>query len=740
MYSLSTPVKNISKIGQATAGRLKKLGIETAEDLIFYFPFRYDNFSEVLSISHLKPGLTASVQGRIDLINNRRSPVKRKIITEAMITDNTGTIKAVWFNQPFLTKTLRIGDYVSLAGKVDYDYYGIQMTSPSYEKLGYARETIHTGRLVPIYSVTENLTQKQIRTLINIVVDLADKMGEFLPDNIIKKYNFLPVSKALREIHFPTDENILAEAKRRLKFDELFLIQLQSQILKHNLKNKKSSALGFKKESIVSFVESLPFKLTEAQRKAAWEIFKDIEQTRPMNRLLEGDVGSGKTIVAAMAMYNTALNNYQAVMMAPTEILARQHFESLSRLMNNFSVQTVLLTRTERKLGGIMNKELRIMNKTEREILEIDNCLSTQAGKLETAKDEIINNVQNENNPNTSKNLTKPKVLELIKNGEANIIIGTHALLQEKVEFKNLGLAIIDEQHRFGVEQRKILREKSGDKTIMPHFLSMTATPIPRSLALTIYGDLDLSILNEMPAGRKKIITKVVAAENRQKAYDFIRNQIKDGRQTFVICPLIDPSDNFGFKSVTEEYKKLNDVIFKELSIGMLHGKLKSAEKDEVMGKFAKNEIQILVSTSVVEVGVDIPNATVMIIEGADHFGLAQLHQFRGRVGRSDFQSYCFLFSESTGQNSYERLSALEQSNNGFALAEKDLQFRGPGQVYGVRQSGIPELKIANMGDYDIIKLAKNEAEKIMEEDPTLSRWAALKEKVDDVIKKVHLE
>lgn len=714
MYSLSTPVKNISKIGQATASRLKKLGVETAGDLIFYFPFRYDNFSEVLSISRLKPGLTASVQGRIDLINNRRSPVKRKIITEAMITDETGTIKAVWFNQPFLTKTLRIGDYVSLAGKVDYDYYGIQMTSPSYEKLGYTKETIHTGRLVPIYSVTENLTQKQIRTLINIVVDIADKIEEFLPDNIIKKYNFLPVSKALREIHFPTDENILAEAKRRLKFDELFLIQLQSQILKHNLKNKKSSALGFKKESIVSFVESLPFKLTEAQRKAAWEIFKDIEQTRPMNRLLEGDVGSGKTIVAAMAMYNTVLNNHQAVMMAPTEILARQHFESFSKLMNNFSVQTVLLTRTERKINRIENYELRIKNKGEDEEIEQINNPDVKIGKLE--------------------------ILKCIKSGEVNIIIGTHALLQEKVEFKNLGLAIIDEQHRFGVEQRKILREKSGDPDIMPHFLSMTATPIPRSLALTIYGDLDLSILGEMPKGRKKIITKVVAVENRQKAYDFIRNQIKDGRQTFVICPLIDPSDNFGFKSVTEEYKKLNDVIFKELSIGMLHGKLKSAEKDEVMGKFSKNEIQILVSTSVVEVGVDIPNATVMMIEGADHFGLAQLHQFRGRVGRGNFQSYCFLFSESTGQNSYERLSALEQSNNGFELAEKDLQFRGPGQVYGIRQSGIPELKIANMGDYDIIKLAKNEAEKIMEEDVSLESWPALKEKIDAVIKKVHLE
>lgn len=711
MYSLFTPVKDISKIGQVTAGKLKKLGLETAGDLIFYFPFRYDNFSAILKINALKPGIMASVKGRIDLIENRRSPMKRKIITEAMISDETGTIKAVWFNQPFLTKTLRIGDYIFLAGRVDYDYYGIQMTSPSYEKPGYAKEPVHTGRIVPIYSLTENLTQKQIRTLINIVINLADEIEEFLPAEIILKYNFPSLSKSLREIHFPSDESFLAAAKRRLKFDELFLIQLQSQILKYNLKSKKARALPFKREDIISFVESLPFKLTEAQRKAAWEIFKDLEKSQPMNRLLEGDVGSGKTVVAAMVMYNTVLNKRQAVMMAPTEILARQHFKSISGLMNNFSVQIALLTRTGRELGGIKSGELQITNGKDGHEVKI----------------------------------TKAKILSSLKGGEIDIVIGTHALLQEKVEFKNLGLAIIDEQHRFGVEQRKMLREKSGisaqsDKSTMPHFLSMTATPIPRSLALTIYGDLDLSILDEMPQDRKKIITKVVAAENRQKAYDFIKNQIKEGRQAFVICPLIDPSDNFGFKSVTQEYKRLNNEIFKDLSIGLLHGKLKPGEKDKVMEKFSKNEIQLLVSTSVVEVGVDIPNASVMMIEGADHFGLAQLHQFRGRVGRGTFQSYCLLFSESVSQNSYERLSALENSDNGFELAEKDLRFRGPGQVYGVKQSGIPELKIANMSDYDIIKKTKNEAQKIMEKDSTLESWPALKRKIEGTIKRVHLE
>ncbi len=706
MYSLSTPVKDVSKIGQATASRLKKIGIEKVEDLIFYFPFRYDDFSEVLKIGNLKPGLRASIEGRVDLIQNKRSSVKRKIITEAMITDNTGTIKIVWFNQPFLTKTLRIGDKVFLAGRVDYDYYGIQMTSPAYEKIGYNKELVHTGRLVPIYSITENLTQKQIRTLIKIVIDVAKEIEEHLPAEILNKYNFISISQALYEIHFPVSLEIMEKAKKRLKFDELFLMQIEAQVLRYNLKQKKSIGLEFKEEKIVEFVKKLPFKLTDAQRKAAWEILKDLKENKPMNRLLEGDVGSGKTIVSAIAMYNTALNGFQSVLMAPTEILARQHFESISKLMNNFGVQTALLTRTERKVGRIMNQESGSINSEE-----------AQTGKL-----------------------TKAKILKLIKDGEIDIVIGTHALLQEDVEFKDLAFAIVDEQHRFGVGQRKILREKSGDIDTMPHFLSMTATPIPRSLALTVYGDLDLSILDQMPIGRKEIITKFVASENREKAYDFIKKEILKGRQAFVVCPLIDPSDKLGFKSVTEEYKKLNEEIFKEFKIGMLHGKLKSKEKEDLMKDFLEGETKILVSTSVIEVGVDVPNATVMMIEGADHFGLAQLHQFRGRVGRSEFQSYCFLFSSSNGQSSYERLSALEKSNNGFELAEKDLQFRGPGKVYGVAQSGIPDFKIATLSDYGIIKEAKAEAENLMKLDNTLSRWSVLKDKIERSVDKVHLE
>jgi len=732
MYNLDTPVKELSKIGQVTASRLKRLGIEKVRDLLFYFPFRYDDFSAVYKIEELKPGVVASVSGRIDLIHNKRSPVKRKIITEAMFSDDTGTIKVIWFNQPFLIKTLRIGDNVFLSGKVDYDLYGIQMTSPSYEKMSFLKETIHTGRVVPVYSITENLTQKQIRALIKIIISLADKIDDWMPPHIINKYNFISISRALNEIHFPSSDEAVKKAKKRLKFDELFLIQLESQILKYNLKQKKSISIEFKQEPVVDFVKNLPFKLTDSQRKATWEILKNLEKPNPMNRLLEGDVGSGKTIVAAIAMYNTALNKYQAVIMAPTEILARQHFDGFCKLFLDANVNIGLMTRTERlvKLNTSPSPPLAGGERGEELVLY---------APINKKGDKTLVPPLNKGGQRGVK-ITKPKIIKLIKDGEIDIIIGTHALLQEKVEFKNLVFSIIDEQHRFGVEQRKTLREKSGDTNTMPHFLSMTATPIPRSLALTMYGDLDLSILDQMPSGRKKIITKVVESGNRGKAYDFIREQIQSGRQAFVICPLIDPSDKMGYKSVSEEYKKLNEQIFKDLKIGILHGKLKSKEKEEVMASFIKNEINVLVSTSVVEVGVDIPNATVMMIEGADHFGLAQLHQFRGRVGRSDYQSYCLLFSESVGQNSLERLFAMEKSNNGFELAEKDLQIRGPGQVYGVQQSGIPDLKIAKLGDYGTIKQSKEEAEQIMAEDSSLDKWPILREKINKCVQKVHLE
>ncbi len=551
---------------------------------------------------------------------------------------------------------------------------------------------------MPNYHLTANITHQQIRFLIKQVIGLADEIIDWLPREVMDNNKLISLGEAIKIIHFPKNEKDIDEARRRLAFNELFLIQLQSQLLRREAINRVSTPVKFFEAETKNFVDSLPFKLTNAQRKAAWEILRDMEKNKPMSRLLEGDVGSGKTVVAAIAMLNAVLNKKQAVLMAPTEILAKQHYESICRLFADFDIKIGLITQSDKKL----NNELEIMNQELEKKNKIHNSLF------------IIHNSQ--------------------------IIIGTHALIQEDVEFKDLALAIIDEQHRFGVEQRKTLIAKSGDKKITPHLLSMTATPIPRSLALAIYGDLDISIINEMPIGRKKVLTKVVPEENREKAYEFIREEIKNGRQVFVICPLIDLSDKLGVKSVKAEFEKLDKLVFPEIKIGMLHGKLKSKEKEEVMKDFLENKIKILVSTSVVEVGVDVPNASVMMIEGADRFGLAQLHQFRGRVGRSDFQSYCFLFTESDSANTLKRLDALTKYNDGFQLAKMDLKFRGPGEVYGTLQKGFPELKIASLFDYELMKTAKEEAEKLIKKDASLNSWAELKNKMGENKNQAHLE
>lgn len=692
MFKLDTPIFKIYGVGEKIAAKLKKLKIETVEDLIFYFPARYDDLSRVVKISELRPDEVVSIKGRIELINNRRSPVKRKMLTEAFISDGTGSLKTIWFNQPFLTKNLKPGDEVYLSGKIDFDYHGFQMVNPSYEKINQfkQKDTTHTARIIPIYSLTEGLSQKQIRFLIKAVLPAAEGVKDWLPSKIIKKQGFFNLPRTLKQIHFPDNIQKVEKAVERLKFEELFLIQLFVQKTKKELQKSKARPLAFHEKETKKFVKSLPFELTNDQKKSAWEILKDLNQEKPMNRLLEGDVGSGKTVVSAIALLNTVLNKKQSVLMAPTEILARQHFKSIRELFKNFNFQTALLTRGNRKIN-------------------------------ETS-------------------VSKKKIMQELKEGSVKIVIGTHALIQEDVEFKDLVLAIIDEQHRFGVEQRKKLKEKSGDNSTAPHLLSMTATPIPRSLALTLYGDLDLSIIKEMPKGRKKIITKVVEPNKRDKAYNFVRQEIKKGRQVFVICPLIDESDKLGVKSAKAEYKKLSSNIFPDFNIGLLHGKLKAKEKEDVMKQFLENKIDILVSTSVVEVGVDVPNATIIMIEGAERFGLAQLHQFRGRVGRSQFQSYCLLFTESINSKTLERLEALVKSNDGFDLAEKDLEIRGPGEVYGKRQSGLPDLKMASLTDFSIIKQAQKWAVKLLEEEPHLENYPVLAKRLEKFAKNIHFE
>jgi ATP-dependent DNA helicase RecG len=712
---LKTPLTSLNGVGESIGKRLTQIGLNNVEDLLWYFPFRYDDFTKTVKIKDLQPGIAANVSGQIELIQNRRAHHRRMNITEALINDGTESLKIIWFNQPFLAKTLRVGDMVSLAGKIE-DKNDSTMVSPVYEKLN-SGSLIHTSGLVPVYHLTEKITEKQLRFLISQIISLSGKLPDPLPFATKNKLKLMNLGEAIKKIHFPKNWAEVEQARRRLAFDELFLLQLKSQLVKKNRNLERAEIIEFKEKNTKEFVDSLPFKLTEDQRQASWSILQDIGRARPMSRLLNGDVGSGKTLVAIVALLNVALNNKQGVLMAPTEILAQQHFNSVSRLLENFPLRIALLTNNYRLLN----------NKTHPE---------PHPSPLLSKERE---------------NLGRGELLKMIGAGEADIIIGTHALVEEDVKFKNLALAIIDEQHRFGVEQRKALMIKSqtssqpspckgegADK--IPHLLSMTATPIPRSLALAIFGDLDISVIKQMPLGRQPIMTKIVPEEKRAAAYNFIREQIKAGRQAFVVCPLIEESDMFGVKSVKEEFIKLDKAIFPEIKIAALHGKLKAKEKEEIMRGFLNNEYKILVSTSVIEVGVDVPNATIMMIEGADRFGLAQLHQFRGRVGRGAEQSYCFLFPVSNDGKTKQRLEAMEKISDGFALAKMDLKLRGSGEIFGTTQSGFPELKIATLWDYELMKQAQEEAVALLKIDPELKNNPLLYDKTGLAEKKVHLE
>lgn len=710
--NLATPIEEIRRIGPAYQKRLKKLEIKNVRDLLFHFPHRYEDFSNLKPISQSKVGETITIQGKILEIENTRTWKKRMILTQALVGDNSGTIQVVWFNQPYLINVLKKGDRVCLAGKVTMrtskkEGSILYLSSPAYEKLGQAGELIHTGRLVPVYPETEGLSSRWLRFILKpLLIKFREKIPETLPEKIIKSHKLLSFKKALWQIHFPDSMNLAKAAKERFSFEELFYISLLILRERQRLSKEKAIAIPINLKLVRDFVKSLPFELTDSQKKSAWQILKDLEKARPMNRLLEGDVGSGKTVVATMAALNVAKQGYQSALMAPTEILAKQHFKTISELLKDFNLKITLLTGKEAKF-----------------------LLGKRSFKI-----------------------SSQKLLEKVKKSEIDILIGTHALIQEKVKFGKLALVILDEQHRFGVEQRARLCQGSKGKLI-PHLLSMTATPIPRTLALTLYGDLDLSLITELPKGRKKIITKVIPPEKREGAYDFIKKQVKIGRQVFVICPRIEPEkkkEKTGnqkkilswaeAKAVKEEYEKLSKIIFPELKVGMLHGQMKTEEKEKIMKDFKNKKIDILVSTSVIEVGIDIPNATVMMIEGAERFGLSQLHQFRGRVGRSKYQSFCFLFTDSPAKKTHQRLRALLDSENGFALAEKDLEIRGPGSFSGTRQWGIPDLAMASLKDIFLVEKARNSAKEILEEDPELKKYPLLKKKLEELRARIHLE
>ena len=723
---LSTSIEEIPRIGPQYQKRLRKLGIKTVSDLLFHFPHRYEDFSNLIPIAKAEPGGPFCFQGEILDVKNIRTFRKRMILTQATLGDETGKLKAIWFNQPYLINNFKKGDYVCLAGKISGKGSVKYLSNPAYEKIpAFAKasagktqnsDLTHTGRLIPIYPETEGLSSKWLRFIVKpLLIKLKNQLQDSLPKGIKEKYNFLPFQKAIWQIHFPDSLELAEEAKKRFSFEELFTLSLFVIRERIKLAREKAFAIPLNLDLMKKFTEGLPFKLTEAQRKAAWQILKDLEKPKPMNRLLEGDVGSGKTVVAAMAVLNVVKAGYQVAFMAPTEILAKQHYKTIINLLKNFNLKIGLITGKENYING--------------------------------------------------KKITRKELLEKVKEKEIDILIGTHAIIQDyypstpqktPIQFNNLALVIIDEQHRFGVEQRAALCRK---KELIPHLLSMTATPIPRTLSLTIYGDLDLSIIDELPKGRKKIITKIIQPKDKKGAYEFIRQQVKEGRQTFVICPRIEPAktsvENLGgqaalldervlswmdVKAVKEEYEKLSKEIFPDLKVAMLHGKMKSEEKEKIMRDFKDRKTDILVSTSVIEVGVDVPNASVMMIEGSEKFGLAQLHQFRGRVGRSEYQSYCFLFTDAPGIVYNRRLRALISCENGFELAEKDLAIRGPGDFAGQRQWGIPDLAMASLTDTILVSKARNDAKELLQEDPELKKYPLMRKKLEEFQRKIHLE
>lgn len=690
---LSTKLSHLSGIGPSLAKKLERLNLNTVEDLIYHFPFRYDDFSNISTTLDAKIGERVTLQGEIWSINNVYTRF-RKVLTKAIFNDGSGTIELIWFNSPWLLKQINTGDRVQVSGKVSKKGSKLSITMPVWEKMGSSvshpersegSRPLHTGRLVPVYPETYGLTSKWIRAKIASVLPLfKNAIKDHLPSDI--KQGMVNLEEAIFKIHFPDSYDDVSLAKERLSFDELFLIQLATLKARQAWKSKKTLAkLEVSQKKISEFIGKLPFKLTGAQQRVLKEIIADLETDTPMNRMLQGEVGSGKTVVAAIISYLIYLNGKRTLFMAPTEILAFQHYETFSKLLSDYGITVGLYTGSKK----YTKHDLRFKN--------------NDLGKRKNHTSSIINH----------------------KSGP-NIIVGTHALLSEKLIKEGVGLVIVDEQQRFGVEQRTLLRNAS--KT--PHFLTMTATPIPRSVALTLYGDLDLSIIDEMPKGRKIVKTFVVPSKKRRDSYGFIRKKVSEGDQVYIITPLIEFSETLASsKAAKVEFEKLKKV-FPDLRVGLLHGRLKSKEKESAINSFKEGKIDILVSTSVVEVGMDIPNATIMIIEGAERFGLAQLHQLRGRVGRGDKESFCFLFAGEEGSITLSRLRHLEKTFNGLELAELDLKIRGSGDLFGIRQSGRFELKIASFFDLPLLEKAKGAATDLLKKDPTLDNHPSLKLKL----------
>ena len=677
--NLNTPVRYFKSVGPKRAGELAKLGIDTVEDLLYYIPARYEDRSNFTPIKNLEAGEYQTIQGEITAMDSRSAKSGMPIF-QMVVADSTAFIHAVWFNQPYLKDYFKKGQRIVLYGKVEIRD-NVQMLQPEYEILkGDEKDSINIGRIVPVYRATALITQRYLRRLVYMAISECSRaITETLPTYIIAHERIVDKHFAVSNIHFPASFGNLEKAYKRMVFEEFFILQLALAIKKRDMKAKDEGlSHNLAGEITDSFKQSLKFELTEGQKKAILDIERDMSSERPMNRLLEGDVGSGKTVVASYALALTIQNGFQGVLMAPTEVLAKQHFLVLGELLMPLGINIALL------IGGIDPK-------------------------------------------------VKKSIYSEIKDGRVNVIVGTHAILEEAVAFKKLGLAVIDEQHKFGVTQRAILKEKGYN----PHILVMTATPIPRTLALTVYGDLDLSIIRELPKGRKPISTYWVEEEKRSEVYNFIKEELEKGRQAYVVCPLIDASTqnppanspNSGSRAgairntqnATDVFGKLKSEVFTGYEVGLLHGRMGVGEKDKVMKDFKSGKIRVLVSTIVIEVGIDVPNASVMLIENADHFGLAQLHQLRGRVGRGAHESYCILLANPKTEEAQERLKAVEGTLDGFQIAELDLDIRGPGEFFGTRQHGLPEIRFGNiLKDFDIMEIARREAFGLVAKDPFL--------------------